>query len=431
MDIDKIEAFSRVRITTKEEVFEGILLPKEGKTHVLKLDSGYNLGILSTSIADVELIGEKKEPHVNLATDIQHHADLPKVRILHTGGTIASKVDYETGGVVGKFTPEELLALFPELQELANVDAQFLGNMSSDDFRFAHFNKIAQAVHKSAQEGINRIIVTSGTDFIHYLSAALSFLLKDVPVGVLVVGSQRSSDRGSSDAFINLTCATQFLVESNFSGVGICMHEGSSDSSCLILSGLNAKKMHSSARGTFKPVNTLPLARVHYPELTMDLFQTINLCEGEVPSSIPTLNEQLKIGICSSKPNMFAQELEVYKNYDGLILAGSGLGHFPVSEIDEDTHEHLAIAKTLKELTAKIPVAMTVQTVYGRVNMNVYSPARLLKSYGILGHQSSMSTETAYIKLAYLLSTQPDKVRELFDKDIMGEQPKTDIGGFL
>ncbi|MCA9477807.1 MAG: Glu-tRNA(Gln) amidotransferase subunit GatD [Nanoarchaeota archaeon] len=429
MNINEVETFSKVRITTPEEVFEGLFLPQEGKSVVLKLDSGYNIGILPESIKDIEVIGPRKEPS-EAKPFVPEQNDLPIVRILHTGGTIASKVDYETGGVVGKFKPEELIALFPELSTLAQVQAEFLGNMSSDDFRFSHFNKVAQAAHRAAKEGVDRIIVTSGTDFLHYLSAALSFLLKDVPVGVLVVGSQRSSDRGSSDAAVNLMCATQFLVQSHFQGVGICMHRSSSDSGCDILSGVNARKMHSSARATFKPINTTALATVQYPSMTMDLHQMLSLCEGDVPEKIPLLQEDLKIGIISSKPNMFAEELAPYARYDGLILAGSGLGHFPISATDDTTQEHESINKALKELAQKIPVAMSVQTIYGRVNMNVYSPGRLLRSYGVLGHQSSMITETAYIKLAYLLSTNKEKVRELFDKDLLGELPKTDLGDF-
>ncbi len=214
MNINEVETFSRVRITTSEEVYEGLFLPKEAETIVLKLDSGYNVGILTSSVKECEVIGPKKEPHISEPTPSKDNSHLPKVRILHTGGTIASKVDYETGGVVGKFTPEEILALYPELQKIAHVDAQLFANMMSEDFRFEHFNAVAKKVLEGAKEGISRFIVTTGTDFLHYMAIALSFLLKDVPVGVLVVGSQRSSDRGSSDSFMNLSCATKFLAKS-------------------------------------------------------------------------------------------------------------------------------------------------------------------------------------------------------------------------
>ena len=119
--------------------------------------------------------------------------------------------------------------MFPELQEAAFIESELVGNMQSDDFRFAHFNIIANKVMEHAKNGVNKFIVTSGTDFLHYVSTALSFILKDVPVGVLVVGAQRSSDRGSSDAGMNLACATQFLATQDFKGVGVCMHASIED----------------------------------------------------------------------------------------------------------------------------------------------------------------------------------------------------------
>lgn len=417
---------SRVRVKTKEESFEGLFLPKEGGTLVLKLDSGYNIGIYPSSVQEINIIDEE-DSSTKVIPEIEVDASLPRVRLLHTGGTIASKVDYETGGVVGKFTPEELLGLYPELQTLAHVDAQLLENMQSDDFRFSHFNIVAKEVLKAAQNGISRCIVTCGTDFLHYMSAALSFLLKDVPVGVLVVGSQRSSDRGSSDAFVNLMCATQFLVQSNFSGVGVCAHESSSDDACLILRGVNVRKMHTSARATFQAINDIPLARVEYPDLTIDLYQTLPLCEGEVPSTISLFNEELRVGMIYARPQLFAQEISAYSEYDGVVLVGSGLGHFPITV----SQEHNNIGEEIKKLAEKMPVVLVSQCIYGRVNMNVYSPQRVLKAMGILGHQCSMIPETAYIKLSYLLSIDPQKVHELYEKDMIGEQPKTDMGGFL
>ena len=365
MNINEVETFSRVRITTSEEVYEGVLLPKDGEIIVLKLDSGYNLGIQLSSLKDVEVLESKKSSKSPAPLEYDNK-DLPKVKLIHTGGTIASRIDYETGGVVGKFTPEELLSLFPEIQQIGCVDAALLENMQSDDFRFSHFNEVARQILDGAKEGTQRFLVTTGTDFLHYMAAALSFLLKDVPVGVLVVGSQRSSDRGSSDAFINLICATQFLVESNFMGVGICTHVGTDDDSCHIISGLNARKMHSSARGTFKSINDTPIATVHYPDLTMDLHKTINLCQGEVPESIPLLDEHLKIGMIYSRPHMYAQEFSLYKDYDALLLVASGMGHFPIN--DSINPEHKGIREAIKELAKKIPVGMSTQTIYGRVN---------------------------------------------------------------
>lgn len=423
MNIHEIKANTLVSLSTKNQTFEGRLLPQEGDYIILKLSSGYNIGISPKRIESVKEIVEKSDDLVSTNL-ISQNKSLPSVMIMHTGGTIASKVDYKTGGVIADFEPEALLSMFPELSEIAHIESKFLGNMFSDDFRFSHFNKIAKAIHKEAQNGVQKFIVTSGTDFLHYLSSALSFILKDLPISILVVGSQRSSDRGSSDSAMNLICATQFLTNNNFRGVGICMHENTDDDTCLIIPGVNARKMHSSRRDAFKAINVLPLARVDYQKKSVTLLQDIpSIKEGEgVPTGIKLLNESLKIGLLYGHPNMFPEEFLAYKNFDGLVIAGSGLGHIPISEVDDDTKGHKKNEKAIKELISKMPVVMTTQTIYGRVHLNVYSSARIIKEAGIIGHLNGLTPETSYIKLAWLISNYDKKeIAGLFEKDFIGE----------
>jgi len=414
-----LEPYTRVKVTTNGgAVHEGLVLPQEGSLTVLKLDNGYNIGLSPRNIKDTEVLGKEEPKGPAEGPKVTQADDKPSVTILHTGGTIASKVDYKTGGVVAQFDPEELLAMFPELGEVAHIKSKLVGNMQSDDFRFKHFNKLAKAVHERAQKGERRFIVTSGTDFLHYLSAALSFLLKDLPVAVLVVGAQRSSDRGSSDAGVNLACAASFLASHDFKGVGVCMHASTSDEKCVILPGTQVRKMHSSRRDAFRPVNAGPWAEVSYPDRKITLESDLAPRSGGVPSEVPLLKEDLKIGLVYSHPQMSPQELSCFEGFDGLVLAGSGLGHFPVTaEVDE---QHGAILKTLEGLAEKVPVVMATQAVYGRVHMDVYSPGRALQESGVIGHGSVMPVETAYVKLAWLLSTGCDAKKE-FLTDVAGE----------
>ena len=80
-----------------------------------------------------------------------------------------------------------------------------------------------------------------------------------------------------------------------------------------------------------------------------------------------------------------------------------------------------SLKKKLKKLAKKIPVAATTQTIFGRVNMNVYSTGRKMQEIGILGNLLDMTTETAFIKLAFLLSNYPKEVRKLYSKNLKGE----------
>jgi len=206
--------WDKVKVVTKDEEIEGILMPEQPGFVVLKLDSGYNIGVDKKRVREIKVLKKRTKREAELPKE-KEKKGLPKITILHTGGTIASKVDYETGGVVSRFTPEEILGMFPELREIANIDSKLIFNISSEDMRFAHYNILAKEVEKEVKKGVDGIIITHGTDTLHYTGAALSFMLKDLGIPVILVGSQRSSDRGSSDAALNLISAAFFIVASN------------------------------------------------------------------------------------------------------------------------------------------------------------------------------------------------------------------------
>ena len=421
-----------VRVVLEKEHIEGLLIKEDDKHIVLKLPNGYNIGISRHRIQridDIEthkqFVKEKNSKKIhNEISGRTSNDGLPKILILHTGGTIASKVDYMTGAVTPRFEPDELTAMFPEIKEIAHIESRLFRNMASDDMRFAHYNLMAQEIEKEleADKQLKGIIITQGTDTIHYTSAALSFVFENLQIPVVVVGAQRSSDRGSTDAAMNLISAVAFTANTSLKGVFICFHENMSDESCIILNGINAKKLHSSRRDAFKPINVSPVARVNYSTKDIDYISEYpeSALNANGKLKLYLFNEKLKIGMIVSHPNMFASEIEPFMNFDGIILEGTGLCHFPINEIDEFTKEHTNIKNALEKLSNKIPVVMTLQTVYGRVNMNVYRPGKLLIDMGIIGNYSSLNTETAFIKLAWLLSQKLDP-KEYFMKDLRGE----------
>ena len=419
------ENLKKVRIVTKDSrEFLGLILPdSNSKKIVLKLSSGYNIGILKSKIKSMKTISQiKNKPRTSLKKTKQS-SKLPKISIIHTGGTISSSVDYDTGAVIAKFTPEELLSMFPELNSICSISSYLLSNMFSEDMRFSHHNAIARAIKKEADKGAQGVIITHGTDTLAYTAASLSFILEGLNIPVLLVGAQRSSDRGSSDAFMNLLCAVHYITNSNFCDVGICMHEESEDKSCLILPATKTRKSHTSRRDAFRAVNVKPIARVYtnggYENLSK--FPTREERKNS-KIKIKPIKDSIKIGILKSHPNMFVKELQNYSSFNGLIIEGTGLGHFPINKIDKKTTENAKILSTLKSLCKKIPVFMTSQCGFGRVNMNVYSTGRKLKEAGVLGDYNDMLSETAFIKMAWLLSNYPKKqVPELMMEDLRRE----------
>jgi len=417
----------RVLVDTVDKQIEGTVMPSADKDSlVLKLPSGYNMGIPKRTIKKTKILAKHAKPR-RVVKKIAHSVKLKTIAILHTGGTIASKVDYETGAVVSKYTPEELVGLFPELEELANIKSRLISNMSSDDMRFSNYNMMAKEIAKEIKQGTDGIIITHGTDTLHYTSAALAFILQGLPIPVILVGAQRSSDRGSSDAGMNLLCAMEFIVKSDFAEVAVCMHKSLSDDVCWILPGLKCRKLHSSSRDAFRPVNAVAFAEIDYHT------RKVHIINGNFKKRDPVREVELrlfkpvKVGWLRARPNMFAEEVKVFSKYDGLILEGSGLGHMPIASHEENQK----VFAELKKLGKKMPIVMATQTIFGRVDMNVYSPGRVLQDIGVLGNYSDMTPETTYIKLAWLLSNHPKHVKEMLHENLRGELQSRIGTGFL
>jgi glutamyl-tRNA(Gln) amidotransferase subunit D len=432
----KAAAGDRVRIVKAREVYEGTLLPRaelgDRNSLVIKLDNGYNVGIGASGTKLQKLKGDMhtlegefglQKWREQAKAKLKHDPDKPTIVILHTGGTVASRVDYRTGGVTSSFTPEDIIHMFPELTDIANIKSRLIRNMWSEDMRFGHYTLIAKEVAKEIAAGVDGIIITHGTDTLHYTSAALSFMLQELPIPVLLVGAQRSSDRPSSDAGMNLICATRFMANSDWSGVGVCMHEGSSDETSLILPGTKARKMHSSRRDAFRPINATAIARIKYPSGDIEMIADgyVKKDKGRKLKMKDRMEE--KVALFKIHTNMFPEAFDLYRKagYKGVVIEGTGLGHTPLHVPDQIARVHAKIRKAVSELAKKAVVVMTSQALYGRVNMNVYSKGRDLQALGVIPGED-MLPETAFIKLAWALGNfKRSEAASIMRKNIAGE----------
>src|SRR5256885_125538 len=247
------EIGSIIRITTKSgEVFEGTLFPRSEYTDpnhtVLKLNNGYNIGIHHEKTEKIEVIGEGPKPHFTKPPSPPKSPGLPRVAIISTGGTIASRVDYRTGAVQPALTAADLASVVPDLASIAEVEAHILFSELSENVTPAQWTTLAEDVAKRIGGGVDGVVVSQGTDTMHYTSAALSFALQDLPVPVMLVGAQRSSDRPSSDAASNLTGAVALAARAGLGAVGVAMHQEMSDRYIVAHRGTRVRKCHTSRR---------------------------------------------------------------------------------------------------------------------------------------------------------------------------------------
>ncbi|MDD5163296.1 MAG: Glu-tRNA(Gln) amidotransferase subunit GatD [Candidatus ainarchaeum sp.] len=403
-----------------EETVLGTIIPgNETGIVFLKLKSGYNIGLSPGKISSIKKISQGMKTAKPQTTEIKQNTSLPKISILHTGGTIASRVNYETGGVFASFSPEDLLSMFPELGKIANFESTLVSNIMSEDMRFSDYKTIAKAIEKEIKKGVKGIILGHGTDTLGYTSAALAFALENCPVPILLVGAQRSSDRGSSDAAMNLICAASFIAKTDFAGVAICMHHSNSDDACAILPACKTRKMHTSRRDAFKAINDSPIALVDYKT------GEINFLKKDYPRKTaenfkarPDFEE--KTGFLYSHPNMSVKEFSFFKENKskGLVIAGTGLGHIPIA-----TKEHAKNLEIIKSLVKSgCVVCMASQCLFGRVHPTIYANLRKVSGIGVI-YCEDMLPETAFVKLAWLLGNYKDKekIKELMQKNLCGE----------
>ena len=376
---------------------------------ILKLKSGYNVGVKVTESSEVMLVSKgevrEKKPRATAAGKGKR-----PVAVLGTGGTIASYVDYRTGAVHPALSAGDLVATVPEMADICDVKAEVLFSIFSENMSVENWQTIAEAAADRIDAGMEGCIIPHGTDTMGYTSAALSFMLGDLPRPVVLVGAQRSSDRPSSDAYTNLVSAARFIVGTDAAEVFVLMHETSSDSAAAVHRGTKVRKMHTSRRDAFQSINAPPVARVEFEGGIEMLSPCRKRSAGKV--SLRTAMEP-NVSLLHFYPGMSPAVFEgVLSSSRGVVIAGTGLGHVSTDMVK-------TIRKVVKNGT---PVVMTSQCLHGMVDMSVYDTGRDLVTAGVIPG-GDMLPETAYVKLMWVLgqTSDPAKVAELMSANLRGE----------
>ena len=402
------------------EVVEGLLMPRyhttkeENNYIVLKLKTGYNVGVRVDASTKVTVVGKGEAPHFTRPPIPAQKTGLPKVSIVSTGGTIASKVDYRTGAVKPALDAEDLYSVVPELADIADIKAKVLFSIFSENIGPQHWPKIAESVAEQVREGADGVVIAHGTDTLGYTAAALSFALQGIPIPVILVGSQRSSDRPSSDAASNLIAATTIAGQAPFAEVVVAMHDWVSDERVAVHRGTRVRKCHTSRRDAFRSVNSNPIA--YY-----DLIKRLIELSGEKLTERHKRSEwkvraqfDPNVALIKFHPGISVGMIDwaTATGYKGIVLEGTGLGHVGDAFFS-------SIERAVKD---GIVVAMSSQCIWGRVHMNVYSTGRDLLKLGVqpLG---DMLAETALVKMMWAFGQEKDpaKVREIMTTNIANE----------
>ncbi len=416
LDRHKVGVWSEVEVKSAEGSFNGIILPRsetaDDRHIVLKLASGYNVGISADTITGMTEHG-RREAHYKIPEKaFPVDPDKPNVKLFGTGGTIASRLDYRTGAVIPAFTPGELYGSVPELADICNLDTEKLFGVFSENMGPEQYIRLAERVGEEIEAGIQGIVIGHGTDTMHHTAAILSFMIQDSPIPIVMVGSQRSSDRPSSDAAINLINSVKAASESDIAELLVCMFGPTSDQYCLLHRGTRVRKMHSSYRSTFRTIGDIPLAMIDHEKIT-PLREDYKKRRDDRSVKINTAFEE-KVTILYYYPNMKPDVVDamVDAGYKGIVIAGTGLGHV-----------NQPLYPALKRATDKgVHIFMTVQTLWGYTQMYVYETGRKIMELGVVP-AGNMLPEVAFMKLSWVLGQTDDRdeVQRLMLTPIAGE----------
>ena len=398
---------------TEELSYYGIIMPRyehsDDQHIVLKLKSGYNIGIDLKKIKKIELLSSKKaEPQSSPKKE--QDSSLPKILLLSTGGTIASKIDYRTGAVTPALSAEDLNSAVPELSKLANIDAEVLFSEYSENLQPEHWKKIAQKVDSLHNSDYKGIVIAHGTDTMQYSAAFLSFALAGFPIPIALVGSQRSSDRPSSDAAANLISAVRFVTQTNNPGIFVVMHHNEEDDLVVAHIGTRVRKNHTSKRSAFKTIGANPAFLILEDKIEKNLEKEFF---SEKKYS-PKINFDSHVALVKYHPGYDPKIINylIESGFKAIVIEGTGLGHVGKTMYD-------AIKKANE---AGIFLGMTSQCIDGRIGMKVYESGRDLLELGIIP-LSDMIPETALVKAMWALGNSKDvtEMKKLMQTNIASE----------
>lgn len=393
--------------------YSGIIMPRyehsDDKHIVLKLTSGYNIGLEIEKIEKIEKI-KSTEKIVQQDEKLEKIVGLPKILLLSTGGTIASKIDYRTGAVTPVLTAEELNSSVPELAKIANIDAEVLLSEYSENIMPEHWLQIAEKINEYSKSDYSGIIIAHGTDTMHYTSSFLSFALAGFPIPIVLVGSQRSSDRASSDAALNLIGATKFITESNTKGIYIVMHQDENDDTLACHIGTRVRKNHTSKRGAFQTIGNNPAFIIAENKIQKNISEDF----FKISKFQPRIKLDTRVALVKYHPGYNPELLDqiIEMGYKGIIFEGTGLGH-----IGNTMYE------SVKKANEKgIFLGMTSQCIDGRIRMTVYESGRDLLNLGIIPLEN-MIPEVALVKAMWAIGNfqNGEEIKKIMLENIASE----------
>ncbi|HEV3186732.1 MAG TPA: asparaginase [Acidimicrobiales bacterium] len=335
----------------------------------------------------------------------------PRVTVYSLGGTIAStKSDESTGGVTPQLGAADLVAVIPELRDVADVTAVTFRQQPSGDLTFADLIELARAIEQSFDEGVDGVVVTQGTDTLEETAFALDVLVRR-PQPVVVTGAMRNSTVASPDGSANVLGSVRVAASSQAKGLGTLVVFSDE-----IHAARFVRKTHTSSLATFRSPSCGPLGWLVEDRVRVVLRVGRYADVGAIPEGDVPAVALIK---CSLGDDARVLDQLASLGYTGVVVEAFGGGHVPAR-----------VVASLENLAALMPVVLASRTGSGEVLSETYGfpgSERDLLSRGLIS-AGLLDGPKARVLLGFILSTGAENAsaRALFDR-VVASMSSNDI----
>ncbi len=329
----------------------------------------------------------------------------PSIFIIGCGGTISAA--YKSYGVwkPGEMTEAEILKYVPHLGQIADIRAMDLFRDDSSNMQPENWCTLAQTIFLNIND-YDGIVVTHGTDTLHYSASAISFIIQKLNKPIVFTGSQFALSQVGSDGRRNVFDSMRVASEADLAE-SVIVFNGK------IIRGNRAKKFREMEFDAFDSVGMGPLGRVEN-SIFLDGEQ-IRKWKAKKPELLNKIEPN--VSLIKLHPGFRPEIIEtmIDNGVRGFVLEGYGAGNVP-------TGGRSVIPLIERAVNSGIPVVITTQCTLGTSWVYIYDVGRkALDAGGIPGFD--LLSETALVKLMWVLgqTKKMEKVKEMMHKNYSGE----------
>lgn len=325
-----------------------------------------------------------------------------KILVLATGGTIAS--ERSENGLVPELSVSTIISGSLHYLKNCQVECRDILSLDSSNIQPEEWQIIAREVAEACNS-YDGVVVTHGTDTMGYTASALTYMLQNVPIPVVLTGSQLPFSHPLTDATDNIRCAVSMAC-TGLPGVFVAFNR-------KVMLGCRAVKVRTSGFNAFESINYPFVAEVTSSglEIRRDLLPTVTepfSLEEDLCKNVFML--KLTPGL---DPSIF--DFLIQQQYKGILIEAFGAGGMH--------YVHRDLYKKLAELHEHdIPVVLSSQCLYEQSDLSKYEVGKLALSQGVISAMD-MTSEAAFTKLMWVLGRTSglENVRRWFEKSICCE----------